>query len=51
MPLEEIAELIQVGGAVGSIKPWNRVPLFENFHHLLCGLKKRSKDFVFSSDL
>jgi hypothetical protein len=24
MPLEEIAELIQVGGAVGSIKLWNR---------------------------
>jgi hypothetical protein len=49
MTLEEIAELIQVGGAVGSIKLWNRALPFENFHHLLCGLKKRSKDFVFSS--
>jgi hypothetical protein len=49
MPLEEIAGLIQVGGAVGSIKLWNRVLPFENFHPLLYGLKKRSEDFVFSS--
>jgi len=31
MPLEEIAEVIQVGGAVGSIKLWNRLSHFKFF--------------------